>query len=583
MSTSMTPVVLVSLPNLPYLLGTFDTTNFRQWWRSAPFPDDLEEIQKGFHIYGRTHLAIAKRKDGRWAIYRSKNYGIDWERVFLAAAGEKIYDLVLITFGRAIMNTSLGFYETVNAGTSWSLVLALPTAPNAPAFCNIGGGDVLMCTDGRYIWRSTNIARAWTQICDMHSVAHHNLDPVGSPFYYTNVSHPAIAGACGRIYAASGPFLVRSDDGGTTWSGVSYWEHYVMWLPVPSIIYDRLWPVNTVKFLINQIAISSVDGPTGDDVCFLVKIDDVVPVNGQSTPFSWTLKTYSRNDQNRVFRKNNYFTPIFQQYLTPVVSSQQLNSYSVPVTGANYNDMLIFSAQTRTDPATGKPIPSLKYSTDGGVTWADVDLTAVQIGDPSKGGNYGGSMVDDNFAKLTWVAPACNNQGAYNYIEVSRRQCQSYEMDGGVEKKSSESYNLDGNLETNHTKSQSIDAHAEAAISNSYDIDVMAEGLTSKSYQIDRTLEGLVSKSQDMDAICSIDVPVNDWLDVLMWANIKKYYHLDAMLKGTIAKPYLIDAILVKDRLNEKLSTIEREMVQFLDIDVPSIPYAPLDSRQERL
>ena len=45
MSTSMTPVVLVSLPNLPYLLGTFDTTSFKSWWRSAPFPDELVEIK----------------------------------------------------------------------------------------------------------------------------------------------------------------------------------------------------------------------------------------------------------------------------------------------------------------------------------------------------------------------------------------------------------------------------------------------------------------------------------------------------------------------------------------------------------
>ena len=576
MSTSMTPVVLVSLPNLPYLLGTFDTTNFRQWWRSAPFPDDLEEIKKGFHIYGRSHLAIAKRKDGRWAIYRSKNYGIDWERVFLAAAGETIYDLVLITFGRAIMNTSLGFYETVNAGTSWSLVLGLPSAPNAPAFCNIGGGDVLMCTDGRYIWRSTNIARAWTQVCDMHAVGHlptlHN--------YYTGLSIPTIAGACGRVLAANGPFLVRSDDGGLTWHYVAYWETYAgaTGSPPPhEIIYNRLY-TNPPGFLINQITVSSVDGVTGDDVCFLIKIDDIYPVAGTNTLFSRLFVTYTAG-----VYKNNYFKPIFQQYLTPSNGKQQVSCYDVPVTGANYNDRLAFSAQTRTDPVTGKSIPSLKYSADGGATWYDVDLNATQIGDPSNGGNYGGSIVDDNFAKLTWVAPACNNQGAYNFVELSRRQCQSYEMDAGVEKKNTKSYQIGGTLVAHHTKSQNIDVITEATPAKPYNIDALAEGQVSKIYQIDRTLEGLVTKSHDLDAICVAGIPVNDWLDVLMWANIRKYYHLDAMLNGKIAKPYLVDAILVKDRLNEKLSTIEREMVQFLDIDVPGIPYAPLDSRQETL
>ena len=576
MSASMTPVVLVSLPNLPYLLGTFDTTNFRQWWRSAPFPDELEEIKKGFHIYGRTHLTIAKRKDGRWAIYRSKNYGIDWERSFLTASGETIYDLVLITFGWAIMNTSLGFYETVDAGASWDLVLSLPTAPNAPAFCNIGGGDVLLCTDGRYIWRSTNIARAWTQVCDMNSVSHwpEYMPPTR---YYAGPSIPTIAGACGRAMAAHGPFLVRSDDGGDSWRREAEWENYRL-----SCLYTHVGGTYTIndppQNLIKQISVSSVDGPAGDDVCFLIKLDDTYPILGTSELYSWLYATYTFGGY-----KNNYFKPVFQQYLTPSNGQQNISCYDVPVTGANYNDRLAFSAQTRTDPATGNPIPSLKYSTDGGTAWQDVDLNAVQIGDPNGGGNYGGSMVDDNFAKLTWIAPACNNTGYYNYIELSRRQCQSYEMDGSVSEPHSKSYSLDGLLATLHTKSQNIDAITEDEIDKPYDIDIMAEGQVSKIYQIDRTLEGEATKSQNLDVICEAGIPISDWLDALLWAGIKKYYHLDAMLNGKIAKPYLVDAVLVKDRLNEKLSGIEREMVQFLDIDVPGIPYAPLDSRKETL
>ena len=111
----------------------------------------------------------------------------------------------------------------------------------------------------------------------------------------------------------------------------------------------------------------------------------------------------------------------------------------------------------------------------------------------------------------------------------------------------------------------------------------MAEAIHSKSYLIDRTLEAIITKEYEVDAICSIDNSISDTLDVLIFARAKKYYHLGLLLQGKTYFPYNIDVILVKNKLNEKLSIIERETVQFLDIDVPTIPYAPLDSRKETL
>ncbi|MGB5101048.1 MAG: hypothetical protein WBN94_10690 [Methanothrix sp.] len=584
--SSMTPVVLVSLPNLPYLLGTFDTTSFRQWWRSAPFPDDLEEIKKGFHIYGRTHLALAQRKDGRWAIYRSKNYGIDWARVFLAAPGEVIYDIVLITFGRAVLNTSLGFYETVNAGTTWDLVLDLPTAPNAPAFCNIGGGDVLMCTDGRYIWRSTNIARSWTRVCDMHSVRHTTYYYSMSG-YYTGPSIPCISGANGRVFAANGPFLVRSDDGGLTFGVVAYWEYYpglasLIFRPPQSLVYDRLWPMTTNPgFLISQILISSIDGPEGDDVVFILKMNDVRPVVGSTELFAWTLKTWTSNP---VLAKNNHWKPIFQQYLTPSEGETHIDSYNVAVLGQNYNDKLTFSAQTRLDPATGKPIPSLKYTNDGGETWTDVDLNKIQIGNAEGGGICSGSMMDDNFAKLTWVGPACNNYGSYDYVEQSRRQCQSYEFDAVIEhagptaRQVSES--LDALVEKAESEEESLDALIEQQISLPYDIDALVEGMTSKSYLLDRTLEGQTTEEESLDAIVALDVPVLYDLDTYIWARPRAIYHLNTLLHDKVSASYLCDVIIVEYKLGERLSMMEHKIPQFFDLVVPSQSHGAFSSKE---
>ena len=584
MSSSMTPVVLVNLPKLPYLLGTFDTKEFRSWWRSNAFPDDTENIKRGFHIYGRTHLALAKRKDGRWAVYRSKNYGIDWERVWLAAVGETIYDIVLITFGRAILNTSLGFYETVNAGTSWDLVLGLPTAPNAGALCNIGSGDILMCTDGRYIWRSTNLARSWTRILDMQTIYY--IDARQYRGYYTGPSIPCIAGANGRVVVAHGPFILVSQNVGLYFDYSRYWSSAAInaWgisvtnLPPQTVIHDRMWPMTTNPgFLISQILISSIDGSKPEDVVFVLKINDVRPVAGYTDLFAWTFKTWNGNSN---------WKALFQQYIMPKEGEGNLSSYDVAVIGQSYNDKLIFSAQTRTDPVTGNPIPSLKYSTDGGETWTDIDLAQIKVGDPAGGGLYGGSMLDDNFVKITWVGPSCMNTGYWGYTELYRRQCQSYEMDANLEwpkRAASIDYQLDARLGKSHTKSQNIDAILSADIAVPYNIDYMAEAVHSKSYQLDRNLETLITKEYEVDTINSADTSISDTLDVLLFARAKKYYHLGLLIAGKTSFGYNIDAILVKNRLNERLSGIEREMVQFLDIDVPGIPYAPLDSRKETL
>ena len=588
--SSMTPVALVSLPNLPYLLGTFDTTKFREWWRSNAFPDDLENIKKGFHIYGRTHLVLAKRKDGRWAVYRSKNYGIDWERVFLAAVGETIYDIVLITFGRAILNTSLGFYETVNAGTTWNLVLGLPSAPNAPAFYNIGNGDILMCTDGRYIWRSTNIARSWTRILDMQTIMH--VDAKNYVGRYTGPSIPCIAGANGRVIVAHGPFILMSENAGLSFAYVPNWDWSsaagpASLLPPQAVVHNRMWDMTTNPgFLISQLLISSVDGTSGEDVVFILKLNDVRPVSGFTDLFAWTFKSFTSGTKTgSTIGINTWWKPVFQQYLMPKEGECNITSYDVAVMGQSSNDKLMFSAQTRIDPLTGNPIPSLKFSTDGGATWTDIDIGKIKIGDPSGGGIYGGSMMDENFVKITWVAASCNNYGWYHSTELYRKQCQSYEMDLNIQgpKTVTMDYMLDAQIGKGHTKSQEMDAILSEDTVAPYNLDYMAEAIHSKSYQLDRNLETLITKEYEVDTINSADTSISDTLDVLIFARAKKYYHLGLLIAGKTSFGYNIDAILVKNRLNERLSGIERELVQFLDIDVPSIPYAPLDSRKETL
>jgi len=570
----MSPVVLVSLPNANFLLGTFDTANFKRWWRSRPFPDDLENIKKGFHIYGRTHLALAQRTDGRWAVYRSKNYGIDWARAWLAAEGEVIYDIVLITYGWAILNTSLGFYETVDSGVTWTLVLGLPSAPNAPAFYNIGGGDVLVCTDGRYIWRSTDISRSWVLVCDMDSIEFSGEGYHNGTVHYTGPSKACIAGASGKVFAAHGPFLAISTNAGLTWSDLVRWAiynaSYSSYYPPRSIIYDRIWGqsnLNSPAFLISQILITSVDGPTGDDVCFAVRTDDLLPVSGETSLYSRVFVTFSAYYANYGYQKNWFFKLKYQQYRSPT-DGLQLSSYDVAVLGADYNDKLVFSAQTVTD-SSGNTVPSLKYSIDSGATWVDIDLSKVEVGDPNDGGSCAISMMDDNFAELTWVAPACNNAGHYSYTELSRRQCQSYEFDVVAEGHRTKNYDLASNLSKDHTKSYQQDALAEARISKPYQLASNNEGQRSKAYRMDRTLEGESEKTDALDAIVSQDNPIADEIDAVISGRPKRYYRLAVYMQDRPPKSYSMDCILERYQLNKRLAKIGEAFPQVFDLDLP--------------
>lgn len=584
--------MLISCPNLPYFLGTFDTTRFRSWWKSRPLPEDVVTIKKGFHIYGRTHLAIAQRRDGRWAVYRSKNYGIDWERVFLAKVGEVIYDMVLITYGRAIMNTSLGFYETVKAGTDWTLVLSVPGgAPKAPAFCNIGGGDVLMCTDGRYIWRSTNIARSWTMVCDMQAVLHGQTQ-VGNT-RYLGPSVPCIAGANGRVVAGHGPFLVRSDNGGLSFGPVAYWEtdpiqSPAILRPPADLVYNRIWsylqlPEKTISkagYIITQILISSIDGPAGNDVVFVLKMNDLWPIRGQTELFSWTLKTWTSDP---ILQKNGHWKPIFQQHITPVTEGEQLSSYDVATIGQNYNDRLIFSAQTRIN-SNGERVPSLKYSQDGGITWYDIDLSKIAIGDPEAAPVYGLSIMDDNFARMTWVGPGCNNYGKYNFVELYRTQCQSYETDVMVESAERDvalNQNVDSVLVSTPEKLVEVDSVLEKPSPLQEDVDACLEGVVPKTYRVDRTLEGLASKDEDIDCLLEIGVGIDVLLDTLMWKNVFKHQFIDVSLRDNNERYYFIDVVLRKDRFHQRLVDVDRINPQFLDLVSPDIPYKPMNSKNE--
>ena len=610
--STRTPVALIYLPNQPYLIGTFDTTTFTNWWKSKPFPDTIEFIKKGMHVYGRKHLTIAKRTDGRWAVYLSKNYGIDWERVFLAEVGVVIYEMILIKFGWVILNTSDGFYESVKAGSdgSWTKISSLPGATAVPAFCNIGAGDILLCTDGRYIWRSTDKARHWTKVCDQRGLGHRRLYKkmdsildIGFQWTYGSPLTPAIAGANGEVLCAYGPFITMSRDYGLTWDDYdpwiggwvfgNNWDGYfydVPHSPPKSLIYDRFPTAanQPPKFVVKQILVSSVKGPLMTDVCYVIRVDDLEPAPGQTKLMSRVFYGYHGryySDYHKTYGDD--LSPAidykFQQFLSPDENLNQLSAYENAVIGSNAIDRLIVSAQTTTD-ANGNTVPSFKYSKDGGVEWVTIDLTSVKVAEGDGLPVYSGTFIDDNYAKSVWISGYCDNwRNEYLDGENEHTQTQSYEMDVEIEgwRWLTEDDTVDAIIEKDGEEAESVDAILEKLQTEPYPVDGLFEGLATKTYRIDRTLEGIPEKEVSVDSIVTIDKSEDESVDAIFEKNIRLIYKVDMGLHDKNSRPYLVDTKLVKDDLNKRLARVRRTFPQVFDLWLPEIPQGVYNSAWE--
>ena len=601
---SMSPVALVYLPDQPFLLGTFDVENFKTWWRSRPFPEAIDFIKKGMHIYGRKHLVIAKRADGRWAVYISRNYGIDWELAFLAAEGEIIYDMVLIKFGWAVLNTSTGFYRTVKAGVSgsWTKISSLPGASAVPAFANIGNGDILLCTDGRYIWRSTNYGVSWSLVCDQASIGRgfefsSSGKQTKSSIYWTgSPRYAAIAGANGVAMCAYGPWTSWSNDGGVSWMGNEFWDGMVWWpgftdesgkecYPSPDIFWNRM-PKSAsanANFVIKQILVSEA-GRLPSSVKFVVRIDDLNYAPGEQYLFSRVMYAYLGWFNHRIIGETSpdpypKLRYRFQQFISPDESLNQIACYETQILGTEGTDRVVVSSQTTVD-SQGNPIPSFKYSIDGGYTWITLKVGDLKVGDENDAPVYGGSFLDNVYTKAIWVWGTCSNVGRWNSQDSSITQTQSYDMDVEIEgwRWLTEDDKVDAIIEKDGEEPESVDAILEKSPTEPYPVDGLFEGVATKSYRVDRTLEGISEKDVSVDSIVTIDKSEDDSVDAIFEKNIRLIYKVDMGLHDKNSRSYLVDTKLVKDDLNKRLARVRRTFPQVFDLWLPEIPQGVYNS-----
>jgi hypothetical protein len=403
----MKPVVLVRLPNRPQFLGTFDTTNFKDWWKSEPLPGLVSEIVDNEWCYGQYHLAVAKMQDGTYHIFRSPDYGKTWVDVYTSAS--EIYTLTRIYYGYMLINNASGWYKSLDTGLHWSLVST--GAPGCKTVINIEE-NILVAHNGSYIFRSTDVGAHWTTVIDCHLMVVKDYHYGGNrTLYYPYDVYPALAGYNNKVLAGVGPYLLMSDDAGATWITHPS-EIYGGWgwaigctagascIGIGTNNGASNWNMNNPSKRIIQI-VGTKGSSNADANCFMIRA---------YIPYSNVVRHYFTN--NSGWGSNARFDQPFTGYY-----NGKLDAYETMVQNTNTTSTIVFSSQSAWNPLTGGYNTSQKYSTDGGWTWNELDVNQYKVyeGDPdtSTAFTYGGPFIEENFTYQVWQGVPCHNSGKW--------------------------------------------------------------------------------------------------------------------------------------------------------------------------
>ena len=670
----MRRVVLTHLPGLNYFIGTFDLTNYQDWWKSAPLPGAIQNIEHALWVGGPMHLCLAKMVDGTWSIFQSFDYGVNWQLVKNSVV--EIMDIELVTFTWILYSDANGdWWESTNSGLDWTKVCT--SGPVGMAFFVLHKGEnvTVFAHDGRYIKKSTDIARTWTTACDLNQVVIDADDYRAYPLYYTGRRVAAIAGANGTILASNGPWMARSMDNGNEFTCNHSWDTVYAGSGIDQVldfetneVHSCFPPVDIVEnarddFLIHDIVISSIDGPLGGDVAFVVLtkdnngrrvgteykrivVNDIsVPTTGEPTKYPASMyfsipqyvpgsnddfmyvdqiehvsdldivrsgtktsvvKLYSHADwvsynksiyvkytkydppMNRVFKTfsgrvmngelagdeyyNFWFKYVYQQAAS--MGMLELSSYQLLTPGTTSWDRLLFSGMSSVDDQ-GNPVISLRYSTDGGLTYTDIDLDEITVysgnvdEEPDTGG---GAFTYLDYSNVIWVSGRCNNTGHWDYIDGHKIQMLSYDMDVLIANDRPKSYTLDTRILNDRQQTYTLDGIINNVRSYSYYLNAYAQTIRSRQYRLDAEVQKIESEDYDISAAICADRDVTYDLDARLSTLQRLQFYLYAAIQGPKSMGYTLDALITDSQADEMLVSFERRIPQLWNLIAKPIP-----------
>lgn len=559
------PVALSVVEGRNFILGTFDTSGFQTWWKSLPFPGDVESIGDPTHVYGQYHVCIVKMRDGSYSIYRTHDSGKTWTNVYNTP--DTIYSITSIDYGWVIASTSTGWLESkLDSGLTWTKISNF--APGCRTVINVGD-DILFGHDGNRIWRSFDYAKTWSIVLDQTSWKSKPLHYSWAEYTFsrTGYSYPALAGINKTIFVGFGPYLIISDDLGETWTThPSGWNNSVFNQPR----WGNASFSPNAKNQIMQIILTEGLGKSSSDSKIMVKNLVNNTVNYMySGPFFDGTTHYSAGW---------YWQTVFSNTLNS--STSEISTYNVLRVGTSSYDTLtvITTVDSNNNPVVMKSI-------NGGLNWININLSNANVyeGDPSQEiiSGLGQHVFDEEYwTTYTWVGAPCHNEGTWlsEYNKTVRGL--SWDTDIIAIFKKLKPYGmLYTTLITKEKNCQLDILNKDIFNKNSY-FDILMKDTLTKNMIIGGFFNTTFENSYDIIIANAFRLISLINCDLLSLKSIDKFVNVRMNLLDNATKSYGFDIILKDDYVDKIMNQIEEYTLQAPDIRYPNIPYSPFDSRE---
>jgi hypothetical protein len=575
----MRQVVLVKLPNSTQFLGTFDTTNYVDWWKSEPMPGNVAEITQNEWCYGQYHLATCRMNDSTYSVFRSADFGKTWTEIKNFAG--QIYTLTRIDYGWMLLNTTTGWYTSTDTGLTWTLIST--GAPGCKTVINIEG-NVLIGHTGDKIYRSADTGVTWTQVQDCHLLS---VMPIHETYHYTIYNsadcYPALAGVNNRVLAGAGPYLLSSDDTGQNWT--------LFYSPFNNFGWfcdDELDYYTQSRCRCLQLTWTGGTSSVPEDNTFMARIYN--PVTGMVRHYysgyiaNWFSATKhpdwaDRNLYGGGLRWSSRFDQGFSGYY-----NGKMVAYATMIQNTNTIESLIYSSQMQYNPTTGGNSTSPKISEDGGLTWLDLDPNQFKVyeGDPdtSTTYTYGGSFVSENYTKTVWVGYPCHNSGYYTSSGYIQRGI-SLDEDLRLLKTRTNTIAPDVVIKKIQTKTYDPDVVLLLSTNKTYTPDVVIKQIVNHVYPSWTTIQRRPDFGQAFDMVSVLrltkGIPYSAYLRDTFYYGI---FH-NVLIRGPVESEFAMNIILVESHVDEWGVKIEQVTPQYLLQEWPQLQYEVMDTREK--
>lgn len=191
------------------LMRTYDSLGWSSWGWTPVIGLDVSGVREVIATFGYNIIALCELFNGNEAIYHSPDNGEHWTKVLEVT---DIYDITSVGFNWTLASTSAGWYSSLKAGSSWSLVAAAGEGVPVGKSVVWVAPNHLFTHTGSEIWLSEDKAANWAQVCDLtafsgYSAAHTSLNSIDG--YY------------GRVIATCGRSLVETLDLGDSFAAIN--------------------------------------------------------------------------------------------------------------------------------------------------------------------------------------------------------------------------------------------------------------------------------------------------------------------------------------------------------------------------